>query len=83
MVQRIGSSSELASPPVEIPRDLPCAQVNPLLWERFLRQHGPAPAGCELLTEAYCVQWLDLMVPARSAGFRRNYRNLSGSYIDG
>ena len=43
------------------PRDRPCADVNPALWQEFERKHGSVPIDSRLLyTEAMCVQWLDL-----------------------
>ncbi len=57
MQQRPGNQDKPMTWYVIHPRDEPCAQVNPVLWHHFLSMHGD---GCDpLLTECYCVQWLD------------------------
>lgn len=47
------------------PRDLPCWEINPPLWQEFRKRRGgiePDP----LFTEAYCVQWMDQQVVQES-----------------
>lgn len=45
------------------PRNEPCAKVNPKLYQEFVRMtNGRMDESDPLLTEAFCVQWMDLNV---------------------
>lgn len=49
---------------IEEPRNQPCWEVNPLLWEQFskamLGMHGAVPQRDLLYTEQYVVQRMDM-----------------------
>jgi len=63
------------------PRDEPCSTVNPKLYLEFMRlTNGRMGDSDLLLTEAYCVQWMDLYL-SRGMHDRTDADNHSGATV--